>query len=118
MANQNKFTEEQIEDAIRKAGGFISTAAKSLKCTSKTIYNYIDRSSRLKEVVEEIRLEYNDLGEAALISNVKDKDRASVIFFNKTRNRDRGYAEKQDIDITSNEQPIKININLDSGDNS
>ena len=55
MANKDRYTEEQVEDAIRKAGGFISNAAKMLKCTSKPIYNYIDRSDRLKTIVEEIR---------------------------------------------------------------
>ena len=60
------------------------------------------------------------MAEAALISNVKDKDRISVIFYNKTRNKNRGYVEKQQVDITTNDQPIKININLDEdvGDNS
>lgn len=120
MANKDRYSEEQIEDAIRKAGGFISTAAKMLKCTSKTIYNYIDRSEKLKDLVDEIRLEYNDIGEAALIANVKDRKTAETIFFNKTRNKDRGYIEKQQVDITTNDQPIKININLDEdvGDNS
>tara|TARA_Y100001963_G_C6695082_1_gene406581 strand:- start:483 stop:836 length:354 start_codon:yes stop_codon:yes gene_type:complete len=113
MANKDRYTEEQIIDAIRKAGGFISTAAKMLKCTSKTIYNYIDKSETLQDVIDEIRLEYDDMGEAALIANVREKKTAEVLFYNKTRNKGRGYIEKQQVDITTNDQPIKININLD-----
>ena len=47
MANTNRYTKEQIKDAITKAGGFISIACKSLSCTRKTIYNYLDKYPEL-----------------------------------------------------------------------
>ncbi|QDP64654.1 MAG: hypothetical protein Unbinned4585contig1001_18 [Prokaryotic dsDNA virus sp.] len=113
MANKNRYTEEQIKDSLIKAGGFVSIACKSLKCTRKTIYNYIDKYPQLKDVVKDIREQYLDVAEAALIKNVKDGKTTDIIFYLKTQGKKRGYVEKSELDITSGDEPIKININID-----
>lgn len=117
MANKDKFTVNQIKQALEKAGGFFSIAAESLGCTRKTIYNYCDRYPELKEVCDDIRERYLDLGETELIKKIKKGSTPELIFFLKTRGKSRGYVEKQELDISSGNEPIKININLD-GDNS
>ena len=113
MANKNRYTQEQIKDAIIKAGGFISIACKSLDCTRKTIYNYMDKYPELKEVVIDIREQYLDVAEAALIKNVKDGKSSDIKYFLNTQGKKRGYIEKSELDITSGEEPIKINIKID-----
>jgi len=117
MANKDKYTVEQVKDALDKSGGFLSVAAESLGCTRKTIYNYLDRYPELKEVCEDIRERYLDIGENELMKKVKKGATPELIFFLKTRGKGRGYVEKQELDISSGNEPIKININLD-GDNS
>jgi len=112
MANKNKYTEDQIKDALTKAGGFISIACKSLNCTRKTIYNYIDKFPDLKDVVKDIREQYLDIAEAALIKNVKDGKSSDIKYFLNTQGKKRGYIEKSELDITSGDEPIKININI------
>tara|TARA_R110002051_G_scaffold22744_1_gene58447 strand:- start:100 stop:453 length:354 start_codon:yes stop_codon:yes gene_type:complete len=116
MANKNKYTEEQIKDAVTKAGGFISIACKSLNCTRKTIYNYMDKYPELKEVVVDIREQYLDVAEAALIKNVKDGRSSDIKYFLNTQGKKRGYVEKSELDITSGDEPIKINIKIDGTD--
>jgi hypothetical protein len=117
MANKDKFTVKQVKEALEKAGGFLSIASESLGCTRKTIYNYLDRYSELKEVCEDIRERYLDIGENELLKKIKKGSTPELIFFLKTRGKSRGYVEKQELDISSGNEPIKININLD-GDNS
>tara|TARA_R110002020_G_scaffold130044_1_gene291051 strand:+ start:1430 stop:1786 length:357 start_codon:yes stop_codon:yes gene_type:complete len=117
MANKERFTVNQMKEALEKAGGFLSVAAEMLGCTRKTIYNYLDRYSELKEVCEDIREKYLDLGENELIKKIKKGSTPELIFFLKTRGKHRGYVEKQELDISSGNEPIKININLDGGDN-
>tara|TARA_R110000765_G_scaffold54082_3_gene108065 strand:- start:1138 stop:1497 length:360 start_codon:yes stop_codon:yes gene_type:complete len=113
MANKNKFTEEQIKDAITKAGGFITIACKSLGCTRKTIYNYIDKYPELKEVVTDIREHYLDIAEASLIQKVKDGHTPELLFFLKTQGKNRGYIEKQQLDLSSGDNKInKIEIEI------
>ena len=113
MPNKNKYTEEQIKDALVKAGGFISIACKSLGCTRKTIYNYMDKFPELKDVVKDIREQYLDIAEAALIKNVKDGKSSDIKYFLNTQGKKRGYVEKQEFDITSGEKPIEIRVNID-----
>jgi|TARA_R110001599_G_scaffold313631_1_gene521495 hypothetical protein len=112
MANKNKYTEAQIKDALTKAGGFISIACKSLNCTRRTIYNYIDKFPELKDIVKDIREQYLDIAEAALIKNVKDGKSSDIKYFLNTQGKKRGYIEKSELDITSGDEPIKININI------
>ena len=116
MANKNKYTEEQIKDALNKAGGFISIACKSLNCTRKTIYNYMDKYPVLKEVVVDIREQYLDIAEAALINNVKEGKSGDIKYFLSTQGKKRGYVEKSELDVTSGDEPIKINVNINGID--
>lgn len=117
MANKDRYTIEQVKQALESGGGFLSVAAETLGCTRKTIYNYLDKYPQLKEVCEDIRERYLDLGESELIKKIKKGSTPELIFFLKTRGKGRGYVEKQELDISSGNEPIKININLD-GDNS
>ena len=113
MANKNKYTLDQIKDAINKAGGFISIACKSLGCTRKTIYNYIDKYPELKDVVNDIREHYLDIAEASLIQKVKDGNTPELLFYLKTQGKKRGYVEKQQIDLSSGDNQInKIEIEI------
>ena len=117
MANKHKYTVEQIKDAITKAGGFISIACKSLGCTRKTIYNYMDKYPELKEQVSDIREHYLDIAEASLIQKVKDGKTPELIFYLKTQGKKRGYTEKSEIDVTTNGKAItdiKIEV-IDTG---
>ncbi|QDP54441.1 MAG: hypothetical protein GOVbin7581_23 [Prokaryotic dsDNA virus sp.] len=113
MANKDKYTLEQIKDAIQKAGGFISIACKSLGCTRKTIYNYIEKYPELKETLLEIRESYLDIAEASLIQKVKKGNTPELLFYLKTIGKARGYIEKQQLDLTSGEEQInKIEIEI------
>ena len=113
MANKNKYSLEQIKDAITKAGGFITIACKSLGCTRKTIYNYLEKYPELKEVVADIREHYLDIAEASLIQKVKDGNTPELLFYLKTQGKKRGYVEKQQIDLSSGDDQInKIEIEI------
>jgi len=113
MANKNKYSLEQIKDAITKAGGFISIACKSLGCTRKTIYNYMEKYPEIKEVVSDIREHYLDIAEASLIQKVKDGNTPELLFYLKTIGKTRGYIEKQQLDLQSGDNKInKIEIEI------
>jgi len=112
MPNKNRYTEEQIKEALTKAGGFISIACKSLSCTRRTIYNYIDKFPELKDIVTDIREQYLDIAEAALIKNVKDGKSSDIKYFLNTQGKRRGYVERSELDLSSGDEPIKINVNI------
>jgi hypothetical protein len=47
---------------------------------------------------------------------MQDNNTSATIFYLKTKGRKRGYWEKQQFDVTTDDEPIKININLTDDD--
>ena len=90
---------QHVEDALRQAGGIISTAAKILQtaygsCTPRTVRNYVKRHPRLVEVIEET-VELNlDTAESQLMSLIANGNLGAVIFYLKTKGKARGYVER------------------------
>ena len=105
---------QHVADALRQAGGIISTAAKILEaaygsCTPRTVRNYVKRHPRLAEVIEET-VELNlDTAESQLMTLIANGNIAAVIFYLKTKGKARGYVER--VEATgSGGGPIKIDF--------
>ena len=62
--------------------------------------------------MEAIDLSLKDFGEHALIGLIKRKNPAAIIFFNKTRNKDRGYIERHQFEHSGNLIPTKLVVEL------
>ena len=93
MANK-KFTEKQVEDALRATGGFITYAAKQLGCHYVTVLQYLKNSEYLRKVRHEIDMSYLDLTEVELIKKVKSGDLGAICFYLKCKGKNRGYVER------------------------
>jgi hypothetical protein len=94
-----RFKVEHVEAALRKSFGLISPAAEILaqaygSCTPRTVRNYLDRHPALREVIEEIIERNLDLAENRLITAISESNMTAVIFYLKTKGRDRGYVER------------------------
>jgi hypothetical protein len=93
-----RFKIEHVEDALRQTLGLVTPAAKLLEagygsCTPATVRNYIKRHPRLADAVYET-VELNlDLAESKLFNAIGDGNMTAIIFFLKTKGRDRGYVE-------------------------
>tara|TARA_R100000781_G_C3973427_1_gene90971 strand:+ start:99 stop:482 length:384 start_codon:yes stop_codon:yes gene_type:complete len=113
MANKNKYTKEQLQQAIQNSGGFVSVASNNLNCTRKTIYNYLEKYPELKEMLQDIKEQYLDMAEAKLIEKIRSGATPELLFYLKTQGKSRGYVEKQQIDLSSNDEQInKIEIEI------
>lgn len=113
MANKDKFTRETIKQAIENSGGFVSVASRQLNCTRKTIYNYLDKYPELKEALQDIKEQYLDMAEAKLIEKIRAGATPELLFYLKTQGKSRGYIEKQQLDLSSNDEQInKIEIEI------
>ena len=65
-----------------------------------------------KKAVDNIDSKFIDFAETSLKKQIKEGNTTATTFFLRTRGRKRGYNEKQEIDLTSGDERIKININL------
>jgi hypothetical protein len=92
-----KYTSNQIGDAIREKHGNISAAARYLGCSRNTIARYIDRYPTLKSVYEEERETLIDFAENQLFKQVQEGNITAIIFTLKTIGKSRGYVERQEV---------------------
>ena len=53
-----------------------------------------------------------DFAESHLHKQMQDGSTAATIFLLKTRGKKRGYIERNELDLTSGDEPIKINVNI------
>lgn len=107
ISKKKKSTREKIIKAIHKAHGLITTAANDAGVSPKTIYRYAEEFPSVQEAIDNAREELYDTAESKIYEKIKDGDTTMLIFFAKTRMKDRGYVERQEIDIPK-EIPIKL----------
>lgn len=97
----------------------VSRSCKAFKINRKTFYDWYNSDTAFREAVEEARQEIKDFGESQLLTLMKGipkldaegkiigwvsrPDTAAIIFFNKTKNKDRGYVER--VEIRNREEP-------------
>lgn len=88
-----RFTTEEVEVALRAAGGLRSHAADVLKCSITTITNYIKRSKHLQQVEFEIVEKNLDFCEAQLLKNAKDGKEPSLFKYLDAKGKHRGFGK-------------------------
>lgn len=96
--SKQRFTAQQVADALIEAKGFVSVAARRLNVTGRTIRNYVNRYQVCREALIEAREGVDDMAESKLFQRINEGDTAAIIFYAKTRLRHRGYAEKLNIE--------------------
>lgn len=92
-----KFTAQEVIDALEGSKGIVSQAARKLRCSRTTIYNYIDKYTTVKQALEDEREDLLDFVEGKLLENIKDGNMTAIIFYLKTQGKHRGYVERQEI---------------------
>jgi len=109
------YTTAQFIAAIPGSGGIITTIAKRVGCAWSTAKKFILAHPTVARVYQDECELIGDLAETALFKAIKAEDLAAVKFYLTTKARDRGYVQKQEVDVTSAGEPIRIigGVNLD-----
>ena len=111
---QNK--KEKLLKALQETQGLIYHACKKAGNISRsTYYRYMREDEEFAKAVEEIKESQIDYVEGQLIKNISKGKETSIIFYLKSKAKERGYAEK--LDITSGGKAItdiKIEV-IDTG---
>ena len=90
----DRFTAQQVADALTQAKGFVSVAARNLGCADNTVRNYMERYAVCKQAVTDARESMIDIAEGRLYQNINSGDNTAIIFFLKTQAKHRGYIER------------------------
>ena len=98
-----------IKEAIVKAFGNLSTAAKSLQVERATLYAWIELEG-LDEAVMEGRNRRLDFAESMLDKGMKDGNMTAIIFYLKTQGKSRGYIERQEVTGADGKKLFEVTI--------
>jgi hypothetical protein len=102
---EEKFAPEHVAKAIRLANGFVSDAARSLRCHPSTVRAYAKNHQLVADELRESRELLKDIAESRLLKAVKSGRAWAICFFLKTQAKDRGYIEKSEVRI---DNPLEV----------
>jgi len=92
-------SKKEFLDALERSLGVVTTAAKVCNIARTTHYRWLDEDEEYAEAVKDIQESAIDFAESSLHQQIKDKVPSSTIFYLKTKGKNRGYVEKQQIEI-------------------
>ena len=94
MANKVAHNKKALLEALEKSLGIVTKACESSGIGRTTYYEYYRDDPEFKKKVDELADVALDFAESQLHKNIGEGKEASVIFYMKTKGRDRGYIEK------------------------
>ena len=108
--NGTKIGKLNMLEALEKSLGIVTNALK-ISGTAKTTYHrWINEDEAFAKDVQEVGNTALDFAESQLFKQMKDNNHSSTQFYLKNKGKGRGYGDK--LDITSNDEAIKIHIDL------
>jgi len=127
MAEKHTFTQDERMRCIeifRNNATDVSRTCKAIGIARKTFYEWYNTNQEFHDAVVEAREEMKDFAESQLYMLMKGipkfdatgkhigwaqrPDTACIIFFNKTKNKDRGYIERVEVRANTDNQAIDM----------
>ena len=112
MNESRHIKKESILKALESSLGVVTVACKSADVPRSTYYKWLKEDEEFAKAVKDIENIALDFGESQLHKQIGDGNTSATIFFLKTKGKKRGYIERNELDLTSGDEPIKINVNI------
>ena len=112
MDKSRHIKKETILQALENSLGVVTIACKQADVPRSTYYKWLKEDEEFAKDVKEIENIALDFAESQLHTQIKDGSTPATIFYLKTKGKKRGYVERNELDLTTDNEPIKININL------
>ena len=109
---QRKVSTERFLAAIPGTGGLYTIIARKLDVDRHTVSEYVKRDRQIAEAVQEEIEGTLDKVENVFINACLGKDIHACMFYLKTKGKNRGYTEKVEQEVNTN-QPVIVNLGVD-----
>ena len=93
---------EAMIEALKRSGGNISVACKSVGIPRKTHYKWVHLDEQYAAAVEDAAEDVGDYVEGELMKHIKAGNLTAIIFYCKTKLKGRGYYEKEEMEHSGN----------------
>ncbi len=88
---------EAMIQALERSLGIVTTACRAVGISRQTHYNWLKDDSEYKAQCEDLHNVALDFAESQLHAQIKAGVPSSTIFYLKTRGKERGYIERQEV---------------------
>ena len=106
-----KQRKELVIAELKNSLGIVFTACKKSGVSRAQFYNWKKSDAKFSAIVKEIEEDQKDFVEGKLIKNINDGDITAIIFYLKTKGKDRGYTQRIEVTGAPGESdPIRIEV--------
>jgi len=107
--SNERFTVRQVGLALGAGGGWVTYAARILRCRVETVRQYIKNYPILQELVVDVNESHLDTSEVALFKKRDLGDNTAIIFHLKCKGKKRGWIDNAAININAEVDLEKAN---------
>lgn len=111
--NKTEQHKKAVLSALEKSLGVVTTACKNAGVGRTQFYKWLKSDKKFRASVEDIENIALDFAESQLHQQIQGGNTSATIFYLKTKGRNRGYVERQEIAGVA-DQPVEINVVLGS----
>tara|TARA_Y100000361_G_C11088772_1_gene305286 strand:- start:128 stop:508 length:381 start_codon:yes stop_codon:yes gene_type:complete len=113
MNKKEHIKKKMLIESLEKSLGIVSTACTNSGISRSSFYKWYKEDEDFRKKVDEIDNVKLDYVESQLFKNIQNQKERSIIFYLQHKGHKRGYIQKQNINLTSNEEKInKIEIEI------
>ena len=98
---------DTLLQALENSLGIVSTACNRTGISRSSFYKWYKEDEEFRQKVDEIDNVKLDFVESKLFKNIENEKEKSIIFYLQHKGHKRGYIQRQNINLTSNEEDIK-----------
>jgi ACT domain-containing protein len=104
---EHNLKKETLLQALESSLGIVSTACNRTGISRSSFYKWYKEDEEFRQKVDEIDNVKLDYVETKLFKNIENEKEKSIIFYLQHKGHKRGYIQRQNINLTSNEEDIK-----------
>jgi len=113
MSKKEHIKKKMLIESLENSLGIVSTACTKVNVSRSSFYKWYKEDEGFRKKVDEIDSVKLDFVESQLFKNIQNLKEKSIIFYLQHKGHKRGYIQKQNINLTSNEEKInKIEIEI------
>ena len=113
MSKKEHIKKKMLIESLENSLGIVSTACSKVNVSRSSFYKWYKEDEDFRKKVDEIDSVKLDFVESQLFKNIQNLKEKSIIFYLQHKGHKRGYIQKQNINLTSNEEKInKIEIEI------
>jgi len=104
---EHNLKKDALLQALENSLGIVSTACNRSGISRSSFYKWYKEDEEFRKKVDEIDNVKLDYVETKLFKNIENEKEKSIIFYLQHKGHKRGYVQRQNINLTSNEDDIK-----------